>query len=316
MPIFRFIVSRLMQTLLVLLGTATVLFVVLYLLVPGDAAQVMLGGRATPQALANLRNDLGLNRPLWTQYGLYMWRLLHFDLGTSYELRQSVSSAIIERLPATAYLAGAALLLEAIAGIGWGLLMALRRSSRLEAVSAATGAVLLSIPVFFLGLLLQYFLAGRFHLLPISGLGGWNPLNLMLPATALAGAQAAIVAAVTRASLRAEMGKPYILAARARGLSRRQVMWKHALRNAIGPAATLLAIDLGTLMGGAMITEVIFSWPGLGRMTYFAVRERDVPLVTGIVLVLVTIFIVINSLIDIVYGILDPRIRTSESADA
>ncbi|MHB8169341.1 MAG: ABC transporter permease [Thermoleophilia bacterium] len=316
MPIFRFIVSRLMQTLLVLLGTATVLFVVLYLLVPGDAAQVMLGGRATPQALANLRNDLGLNRPLWTQYGLYMWRLLHFDLGTSYELRQSVSSAIIQRLPATAYLAGAALLLEAIAGIGWGLLMALRRSSRLEAVSAATGAVLLSIPVFFLGLLLQYFLAGRLHLLPISGLAGWNPLNLILPATALAGAQAAIVAAVTRASLRAEMGKPYILAARARGLSRRQVMWKHALRNAIGPAATLLAIDLGTLMGGAMITEVIFSWPGLGRMTYFAVRERDVPLVTGIVLVLVTIFIVINSLIDIVYGILDPRIRTSESADA
>lgn len=315
MPTFRFIFSRLLQTLLVLLGTATVLFVVLYLLVPGDTAQVMLGNRATPQALANLRADLGLNRPLWTQYGLYIWRLLHFDLGTSYQLRQSVSSAILERLPATAYLAGAALVLEAFAGIGWGMLMSARRSTRLETLSAGLGAVLLSIPVFFLGLLLQYFLAGQLRLLPISGLGGWNPLNLILPATALATAQAVIIAAVTRASLSAEMGKPYILAARARGLSRRRAMWAHALRNAVGPAATLLAIDLGTLLGGAMITEIVFSWPGLGRMTYFAVRERDVPLVTGIVLVLVTIFIVINSLVDIVYGILDPRVRISGRAD-
>ena len=311
MPIFRFILSRLLQTLLVLLGTATVLFVVLYLLVPGDTAQAMLGNHATPQALANLRADLGLNRPLWTQYGLYIWRLLHFDLGTSYQLRQSVSDAILERLPATAYLAGAAMALEAVAGIGWGMLMAARRSTRLEAVSAGIGAVLLSIPVFFLGLLLQYFLAGRLRLLPISGLGGYSPLNLILPATALAAAQAVIIAAVTRTALSSEMGKPYILAARARGLSRRRAMWTHALRNALGPAATLLAIDLGTLLGGAMITEIVFSWPGLGRMTYFAVRDRDVPLVTGIVLVLVTVFIVINTLVDIVYGVLDPRIRAS-----
>lgn len=293
--------------LLVLLGMVTILFVVIYLLVPGDAAQVMLGSRATPQALANLRHDLGLNRPLWVQYGRYLWRLVHLDLGTSYSLRQGVASAIMEYLPATAYLAGAALLIEAVFGIGWGMIMSLKRSRRLEALSAVSGAFLLAIPVFFLALLLQYIFASRLGVLPISGLGGWNPLNLILPATALAAAQAVVIAAVTRTSLREEMAKPYILAARARGLTRSQAMWRHAARNALGPVATLLAIDLGSLLGGAMITEIIFSWPGVGRMTYFAIRERDVPLVIGAVLVLVTIFVVVNSIVDILYGIMDPR---------
>ena len=293
--------------LLVLLGMVTILFVVIYLLVPGDAAQVMLGSRATPQALANLRHDLGLDRPLWVQYGRYLWRLAHLDLGTSYSLRQGVASAIMEYLPATAYLAGAALLIEAVFGIGWGMIMSLKRSRRLEALSAVSGAFLLAIPVFFLALLLQYIFASRLGVLPISGLGGWNPLNLILPATALAAAQAVIIAAVTRTSLREEMAKPYILAARARGLTRSQAMWRHAARNALGPVATLLAIDLGSLLGGAMITEIIFSWPGVGRMTYFAIRERDVPLVIGAVLVLVTIFVVVNSIVDILYGIMDPR---------
>ncbi len=300
--------------LLVLLGMVTILFVVIYLLVPGDAAQVMLGSKATPQALANLRHDLGLDRPLWVQYGRYLWRLVHFDLGTSYSLRQDVASAIMEYLPATAYLAGAALMIEAVFGIGWGMVMSLKRSRRLEALSAVSGAFLLAIPVFFLALLLQYIFASRLGVLPISGLGGWNPLNLILPATALAAAQAVIITVVTRTSLREEMAKPYILAARARGLTRSQAMWRHAARNALGPVATLLAIDLGSLLGGAMITEIIFSWPGVGRMTYFAIRERDVPLVIGAVLVLVTIFVVVNSLVDIFYGIMDPRQKAGERA--
>lgn len=315
MKIYKFILSRLIQMLVVLLGTLLVLFLILYLLVPGDAALAMLGNKANPQSLEILRHQLGLDRSLWVQFGLYLWRLIHFDLGQSYVLNRSVSSVILDHLPATAYLAGAALLLESLFGISWGMLLSVRRSRRLEAVSAAGSALLLATPVFFLGLILQYVFGSRLHLLPISGLGGYNPLNLVLPATALAAAQAVIIATVTRSSLAEEMDRPYILAARARGLSRRQAMRRHGLRNAMGPVATLLAIDLGTLLGGAMIAEVVFSWPGLGRVTYFAAEQRDVPLILGTVLVLVTIFVVVNSLVDIIYGLLDPRIRLGEGTN-
>lgn len=293
----------------VLLGAITILFVVLYFFVPGDAAQVSLGNHASSEAVEVLRNHLGLDRPVWEQYGLYLWRVIHLDLGTSYDLNRSVTSIIAHYLPATAYLAGGALLLEAIFGIGWGMYLTTNRSLRLSGISTITSAILLSVPVFFLGLLLQYFFASRLKLLPISGLGGWNPLNLVLPALSLAAAQSVVIAAVMKSSLTEEMKKPYILAARSRGLSRSQAMRSHAMRNALGPVVTILGIDLGVLLGGAMITEIVFSWPGLGRMTYYAAEARDVPLMLGGVIVLVIIFVVINTLIDIIYGLLDPRVR-------
>ena len=310
MPTTRFILLRLLQMLVVLIGTVTVLFLVIYLMVPGDAAQVALGTHATPDSLANLRSQLGLDHPVWYQYGVYLDRLAHLDLGTSYDLKRSVTSVIYDHLPATAYLTLAAILLETVFGVGWGMMLSLSRSRRLQGVSAATGALLLALPAFFLGLLLQYMFASKLGILPISGIGGWNPLNLILPALALAAGQTAIIAAVSRATLSAEMGKPYMLAARARGLTRQQALIRHGLRNSFGPVATLLAIDLGTLLGGAMVTEIVFSWPGIGRMTYFAAEQRDVPLVVGAVIVLVTIFVVLSTLVDIVYGWLDPRVRT------
>ena len=310
MPITRFIVLRLLQMVVVLIGAFTVLFLVIYYLVPGDAAQVALGNHATPETLENLRRELGLDRPVWTQYWIYLTRLFQLDLGESYELKQSVSSVIFDHLPATIYLTVAALFLETVIGIGWGMLLTLKRSSRLQAISAAAGAMLLALPVFFLGMLLQYIFATRLGILPLSGIGGWNPLNLILPAITLAAAQTAVIAAVSRSTLMAEMRKPYILAARARGLSRKQALWKHALRNSLSPVVTLLAIDFGILLGGAMITEIVFSWPGMGRMTYFAGQSRDVPLIVGAVLVLVTFFVVINTLMDLAYGWLDPRVRT------
>lgn len=314
MSIYRFILNRLLQTLAVLLGAVTVLFVVLYLLVPGDAAEVALGAKATPQALENLRHELGLDRPVWVQYGLYLWRLAHFDLGMSYELNRSVSGVILDYLPATAYLATAALIFETVIGLGWGMLMAGRRSARLETITAVSGAFLLATPVFFLGMLLQYLFGSRLGILPISGLGGYNPANLVLPAATLAAAQVVIIASVNRSSLESEMRKPYILAARARGLTWRRALIRHGARNAMGPVATLLAIDMGGLLGGAMITEIVFSWPGLGRMTYFAAQARDMPLVLGAVIVLVVFFVVINSAVDILYGFLDPRVRLGERA--
>lgn len=309
MSVSRFIFNRLLQMLAVILGTVTVLFVVLYLLVPGDAAQAMLGAKATPQALDNLRHELGLDRALPAQYGLYLWRLLHFDLGTSYELNRSVSSVILDYLPATAYLAGAALLLETLAGISWGFLAAGRRSTRFDLLMALFGSLLLSTPVFFLGMVLQYFLGSKLGILPISGLGGFNPVNLVLPAMTLAAAQTVIVGTMTRSSLELEMAKPYFLAARARGLTQKQALVSHGAKNALSPVMTVLAIDLGALMGGAMITEVVFSWPGIGRMTYFAAQVRDVPLIIGTVIVLVAIFVAISTLMDIFYGWLDPRVR-------
>lgn len=309
MSVYRFILNRLLQTLAVVLGTVTVLFVVLYLLVPGDAAVAMLGSKATPPALESLRRELGLDRPIWAQYGIYLWRLLHFDFGTSYEFNRSVSSVILDYLPATAYLAAGALLLETAAGVGWGMLMAGRRCARLETAVAVLGAVLLATPVFFLGMLLQNVFGSRLGILPISGLGGYNPANLVLPAVTLAAAQAVVVGAVARASLEAEMGKPYFVAARARGLTRRQALLSHGVRNAMSPVITLLGLDLGILLGGAMITEIVFSWPGIGRATYLAAQARDVPLIIGSVIVLVSIFVIINSVVDIIYGFLDPRVR-------
>jgi peptide/nickel transport system permease protein len=316
MPTTRFILFRLLQMLVVLLGTVTVLFLVIYLIVPGDAAQVALGNHATPEALDNLRRELGLDRPLWDQYGIYLGRLARFDLGTSYELKRGVGGIILDYLPATIYLTVAALILETVFGVGWGLLLALRRSSRLQAISATAGAVLLAIPAFFLGLLLQNIFASRLGLLPISGIGGGNPLYLLLPAVTLAAAQTVIIAAVSRSTLSAEMDKPYMLAARARGLARGQALVRHGLRNAFGPVATLLAIDFGTLLGGAMITEIVFAWPGMGRMTYLAARERDVPLIVGAVLVLVALFVIINTCVDILYGWLDPRVHVEKGVDA
>lgn len=314
MSVIRFILNRLLQMVVVLWGAITFLFIVLYFVVPGDAATASLGNHATPENLAVLRSHLGLDRPFWEQYGIYLWHLLHFDLGTSYELNRSVSSVIRDYFPATAYLAGGALLLETLFGVGWGVFLAGRKSPRLDGLSTITGALLLATPVFFLGLLLQYVLATKLQLLPISGLGGWNPLYLILPATTLAAASSVIVAAILRTSLDREMNKPYIMAARARGLAEPQALRAHALRNALGPVITILAIDLGTLLGGAMITEIVFSWPGLGRMTYYAAEARDVPLVLGAVIILITLFIVINTLVDIAYGLLDPRIRLGGSS--
>lgn len=309
MPVFRFILYRLLQMVVVLLGAITIIFVVLYLLVPGDAAQVSLGNHASVEAVESLRNQLGLDQPLWKQYGFYLWRVIHLDLGTSYDLNRSVTDVIADYLPATAYLAGGALLLETFFGIGWGMHLTMNKSSGLRSVSTITSAILLSVPVFFLGIVLQYIFASKLHILPISGLGGWNPLNLVLPALSLAAAQSVVIAAVMKSSLTDEMQKTYILAARSRGLSRGQAMRFHAMRNALGPVVTILGIDLGVLLGGALITEIVFSWPGLGRMTYYAAQARDVPLILGGVIVLVVVFIVINTLIDIIYGLLDPRIR-------
>ena len=205
MPTTRFILLRLLQMLLVLIGTVTVLFLVIYLMVPGDAAQISLGNHATPEALANLRHELGLDRPIWDQYGIYINRLAHLDLGTSYELKRSVASVISDHLPATVYLTLAALFLETAFGVAWGVFLSLRRSTRLQAMSAATGALLLALPSFFLGLLLQYIFASRLGILPISGIGGWNPLNLILPAVALAAGQTAIIAATRSCSAAASV---------------------------------------------------------------------------------------------------------------
>ena len=309
MSIYRFIFYRLLQMLAVILGTITVLFVVIYLLVPGDPAQVMLGTKATPQLLDNLRHELGLDHPIWSQYLLYIWRLIHLDLGMSYQLNRSVTGIIFDYLPATMYLAGAAVAIEAVVGVAWGSLLAAKRSPRLEILFTIPSAILLAMPVFFLALMLQYIFGSRLHLLPLSGLGGYNPVYLLLPAVTLAATQTIIISVITRSSLEAEISKTYFLAARARGLSFGQTLIRHGFRNALGPVITLLALDLGSLMGGAIIVETVYSWPGIGRMTYFAAQSRDIPLILGAVIFLVVVFVTLNSAVDVLYGVLNPKIR-------
>jgi ABC-type dipeptide/oligopeptide/nickel transport system permease component len=164
-------------------------------------------------------------------------------------------------------------------------------------------------PVFFLALMLQYIFGSKLHLLPLSGLGGYSPVYLVLPAVTLAATQTIITSLITRSSLEAEISKTYFLAARARGLSFGQTLIHHGFRNALGPVITLLALDLGSLMGGAIITETVYAWPGIGRMTYFAAQSRDIPLILGVVIFLVIVFVTLNSVVDVLYGVLNPKIR-------
>lgn len=303
---WRFLIRRLVLTVPVLLGVATLVFALLHL-VPGDPAQVMLGESASATDVAQLRQTLGLDRPLAEQYGLYLRGLLQGDLGTSFRYNTPVTAEIAQRLPNTLDLALAAMSVAILIALPLGILGALYRGRAVDQIAMTISLAGISMPNFWLGPLLAIVFAVMLGWLPVSGTGDWR--HLVLPAVTLGAALAAILARMTRASLIEELRELYVLAARARGLSRTRAVLKHALRNSLIPVVTILGLQFGAVLTGTIITETIFAWPGVGRLLIQAINFRDYPLVQGCILFIASTYVTVNLLVDLVYGWLDPRIR-------
>ncbi len=302
----RYVIRRVLLAVPVLLGVATLVFSLIHL-VPGDPAQAMLGEGAAPQDVAELRQSLGLDQPLVTQYVTFLRHAVTGDLGKSFRTGQPVTTMIAERVPATAELAIAAMVVAVILAIPLGVVAAVWRGTAVD-YGAMTFALLgVSIPNFWLGPLLAIVFAVELGWLPVSGRG--SVANLVLPAISLGLALAAILARMTRASLLDELNELYVRAARARGVSRAAAVTSHALRNSFVPLLTIIALQFGAVLTGAVITETIFAWPGIGRLLIQSIGFRDYPMVQGCILLIAVTYVTVNLLTDLMYGVLDPRIR-------
>ncbi|MCC7125983.1 MAG: ABC transporter permease [Acidobacteria bacterium] len=303
---FRFVLRRLVLTVPVLVGVATLVFSLIHL-VPGDPAVAMLGEGAAPDDIAALRTSLGLDRPLLEQYGAFLRGVVQGDLGRSFRTGQPVSTMIAERLPATAELAIAALLVAIAIAVPLGIIAAVRQHRAADHAAMIFALAGISIPNFWLGPLLAIVFAVELGWFPVSGRSGLA--SLVLPATALGLALAAILARMTRASLLDELGELYVRAARARGVSARNAVLRHALRNALVPLITIVALQFGAVLTGSVITETIFAWPGVGRLLIQSIGFRDYPMVQGCILFIATAYVTVNLVTDLLYGAVDPRIR-------
>ena len=297
---------RLLLTIPVLFGIATLVFALVHL-VPGDPAIAMLGEGASGEDIAALRTKLGLDEPLLVQYGHYLTGVVHGDLGTSFRLNAPVTRAIMATIPRTLQLAIASMLVASIVAIPLGMIAAISKG-RWPDQTAMTFAVLgLSLPAFWVGPMLAWGFGVGLGWLPVSGYGRWS--NLVLPSLTLGLSLAAILARMTRTSLLDELRELYILAARARGASRIRAVVKHAFRNSLIPIVTIVGLQFGAVLTGSIITETIFAWPGVGRLLITAINTRDYPLVQGCILWIAVIYVGVNLLTDLMYGWLDPRIR-------
>jgi len=304
----RFLFRRLFALVPVALGVATLTFALIHL-VPGDPVVAMLGETAAPADVEGMRRDLGLDRPLWEQYGSFLAGLVRGDLGRSISTREPVASLIAERYPATLELAGAAMLVAVLIALPLGIIAGARPGGAADLGAMGFAIAGISIPHIYLGPLLMIVFSLQLGLLPLTGRGGLS--HLVLPALTLGTALAAILARMLRQSLAQVRESDYIRTARSKGLGPTEALMRHGLRNALTPVVTVMGLQMGALLTGAIITEVIFSWPGLGRLMISAISARDYPLVEGCVLTFALTYVLVNMVTDIVYCLIDPRIRLS-----
>ncbi len=302
----RYLVRRLLLTLPVLLGVATLVFALIHL-VPGDPAQSMLGEGASEEEVVQLRHRLGLDRPLLEQYRSFLTGLVRGDLGTSFRYGTPVTREIRDRLLRTMQLAIAAMGVAILIAIPLGIAAAVFRGKWIDHAAMTLALVGISMPNFWLGPLLAILFAVYLGWLPVAGTG--TVWHIVLPAITLGAALAAILARMTRASLLEELRELYVVAARARGLSRLRAVVRHAFRNSLIPVVTIIGLQFGAVLTGTIITETIFAWPGVGRLLIQAITFRDYPLVQGCILFISLTYVCMNLLTDLTYGFLDPRIR-------
>jgi peptide/nickel transport system permease protein len=316
------------------LGVTVIIFLITRVLAP-DPAAVVLGEHATDLAILEWREANGLNDPIWLQFIHYLGGALHGDLGQSYYTHNSVTSEIAARFPATAELAICAIIVAAVVGVLLGVIAAVRKNKAADHVSMFVALIGVSMPIFWSGILLIILFAGILHILPSNGRvapmlqpsGGTGLfildtlmqgdfeafgdvlLHLILPTLALSLYSMAIITRMTRSSMLDTLSEDYVRTARAKGLAQRKVNIKHALRNAMLPVTTVIGLQFGSLLGGAILTETVFSWPGIGKFTVDCVLKSDFPVVQGVVLLIAVIFVFMNLIVDIVYAYLDPRIK-------
>jgi peptide/nickel transport system permease protein len=332
----RFVVRRLMLLVPILIGLSILVFLYLRAL-PGSPAYALLGDRATPEAVAEINRQYGLDKPIYVQYWRYTKNVLQGDLGDSTRSRQPVTDEIKRRFPATIELALAAMLFAVAFGIPLGFVAAKRYGTFVDHASLFTSLIGISIPIFFLAIILKYVFAVRLGWLPSVGradvlidlehptnfyvidalvTGNWSAFSdvlkhLVLPAVALGSIPLAIVARITRAAVLDVQNEDYVRTARAKGMAPRIVDRRHVLRNALLPISTIIGLQVGLLLSGAVLTEKVFAWPGVGSWLVDAIKDRDYPVLQGGILFLAVIFVLVNLVVDVMYGVINPRIRLS-----
>jgi peptide/nickel transport system permease protein len=300
-----YLLRRALQSVLVLFGVSFVVFGILFL--TGDPALVLLPPDASVEDVEKFRTAMGFDRPFLVQYGRFLSGALQGDFGQSVRHGEPAFDLVMERMPATFELSGAALVIALCLAIPAGIVSAVRRNSVLDYVSTVVALLGQSMPTFWLGIMLILFFSVQLNLLPSSGRGGWE--HMLLPAVTLGLFTTARITRLTRSGMLEVLSQDYIRTARAKGVANPPVVWKHALKNAAIPIVTIVGIELGTLLGGSVITETIFAWPGVGRLSVQAIYNRDYPVVQAAVFTLSATFVLVNLIVDVLYTYLDPRIR-------
>jgi ABC-type dipeptide/oligopeptide/nickel transport system permease component len=302
----EYLVWRSLQSLLLILLVTFVVFMLLHI-TPGDPATIILGEQATPEQIADLRRSMGLDRPLPEQYARFLANAVRGDFGMSIRAQRPALEYVLERLPATLQLSAGAFAFAVLTGIPTGILSAVKRLSIWDHSSMFVALLGQSMPVYWLGLMLIIVFAVQLRWLPASGMG--QPQHLVLPAITLGSFLIGLIIRLTRSSMLEVLNQDYVRTARAKGVSEPTVLVRHALKNALIPVVTVLGLQMGTLLGGAVITETVFAWPGMGMVTVTAIHQRDYPVVQSAVLVSAVLVVLINWFVDVLYHYLDPRIR-------
>jgi peptide/nickel transport system permease protein len=307
----KYIVRRLLWMVVVLFFVSLITFLLAFA-VPGDPAKSIAGTHATPEILAKIRHNLGLDLPIYKQYGLYLWHLLHGDMGYSYETQLPVSTAILQRFPATVMVAVFGIFFELLIGIPIGMTSALKQYGFRDRAFTIFSLLFLSMPMFFLGMILMYIFAFQVQVFPLGGYEGWTaPLYGILPGLTLGLTGAAWYSRLLRSSMLDILNADFVKAARAKGLPERTVIWRHIMRNAWSPIVTLLGMDVGWFLGGVLVVEIVFGIPGIGQQAYQAIQTQDLPLIMGTVLFAALLVTVSNFVVDLAYTWLDPRVKYS-----
>ncbi|PLR81245.1 ABC transporter permease [Bacillus canaveralius] len=301
----RFLLNRFFQAMIVLVGASGIAFFILRV-IPGDPATLMLPENATEEEVNQMRESMGLNLPLWTQYIVYFKQMLVLDFGDSLNRGLPSMQLIVDHLPATAILVFWAMVIAIVIAIPLGMLAAVKKNSLSDYAVSILAMLGQSVPSYWLGMMLILLVAVRWDLLPTSGFGSWS--HLVLPAFTLAVYQLALIARLMRSSMLDVMHNDYVRTARAKGLPERIVLFKHVFKNALIPTITMIGLQTGQLLGGAIITEYIFSWPGLGFLTVQSIQFRDYPMIQSLVIISALVFVIINLIVDILYAVIDRRI--------
>jgi peptide/nickel transport system permease protein len=315
-----FVGRKTLTAMVQLLVVATLIFSVMYIM-PGDPVLLLLGAESnpSPEAIASLRSQLGLDQPVLSQYFTWLWNALHLDFGRSLTNGYAVSSYVLENLPRTLELALAAILIATLIGVPLGIVAALKRGSMLDTAMTSIATIGISLPVYILGTLLVLVFSIQLSWLPASGYTDMSRnllehfRKLALPAFSLGFGLSASIARMTRSSMLEILGRDFVRALRAKGMPERRIIWHHVLRNAAVPIVTIIGLQLGNLMGGTVLVEAIFNWPGLSTLLVSAVSARNYPLVQGAMLAIAAAFILINLAVELFYSLLDPRIRRMRS---